>query len=111
MSKRGFIVLGLVAAFFVAAVVSGFASSNPDGLERVAEDQGFSQSAGDHPAGEGPMADYSVDGVDNSRLSGGLAGVVGAAVVLLLMAGLVLLVRRRGSEADTSEVPTSDTEH
>ncbi len=42
------------------------------------------------------MADYAVEGVDNPRLAGGLAGVIGILVTLGLAGGLALAVRRRG---------------
>ena len=45
---------------------------------------------------DGPLADYQTDGVDDERLSGGLAGVLGVLLVLVLMGGLAWLLRRRG---------------
>ncbi|MGB3768113.1 MAG: PDGLE domain-containing protein, partial [Phormidesmis sp.] len=41
MQYGKFFLIGLGVALIIAAVVSPFASSNPDGLERVAEDLGF----------------------------------------------------------------------
>jgi hypothetical protein len=90
----------VLAAFFVTALVlagvaSFYASASPDGLERVAEDTGFLDTAEDHAASDGPLADYRTDGVDHRRLSGGVAGVVGSLVVLLLAGGVAYGVRRR----------------
>lgn len=85
----------LLAALLLAGVVSYYASSSPDGLERVSKEEGFSQTATDHAAADSPLADYQTSGVDDPRLSGGLAGVAGALVVLVLAGGLVHLVRRR----------------
>lgn len=93
----------LLAAVLMAGVVSYYASSHPDGLERVAEDEGFSSSAQDHATGEGPFADYTTEGVDDERLSGGLAGVLGAGVVLLVMGGVVYVVRRRSGAVGPGE--------
>lgn len=84
-----------VVALLLAGVVSYYASANPDGLEYVAERTGFLDSASEHGAADGPLADYSTKGVDDARLSGGLAGVIGTVVVLLVAGGLILLVRRR----------------
>lgn len=81
----------------LAGVMSAFASQSPDGLERVAEDQGFASTAKEHAAGEGPLADYGIEAVDNPALSGGLAGVLGVVVVLILVGGLAYVVRRRGA--------------
>jgi hypothetical protein len=82
--------------------VSGFASSEPDGLERVAEDEGFSDSAEGHDLADSPVADYGVDGVDNERLSTGLAGLIGVVVTFGVGCALFLVVRKR-SKVD---VPT-----
>jgi hypothetical protein len=85
----------LVVSLLVAGVVSYYASGRPDGLEFVAEHTGFGDSAAESPAGASPLADYSTRGVEDDRLSGGLAGVVGAVVVLVLAGGLFRLLRRR----------------
>jgi hypothetical protein len=85
----------LLAALLLAGVVSFYASSHPDGLERVATDHGFADSADQHAAAAGPLADYQVTGLEDPRLSGGLAGVAGAFVVLVLAGGLAFVVRRR----------------
>lgn len=99
MKSRKFFVIFLFVSLLVAGVGSYYASSHPDGLEYVAAKTGFMDSAKDSPTADSPFADYSVKGVDNARLSGGLAGVVGCFVVLVLAGGLFLVVRRRGDEA------------
>ncbi len=85
-------------ALVLAAVVSFYASGDPDGLERVAEDEGFSETATDHDLADGPLADYGVEGVDDERLSVGVAGIIGVAVTLAVGAGLFRLVRRPESD-------------
>ena len=85
----------LLVALVLAGFLSFYASSSPDGLERVAEDHGFLDTAEEHAAAEGPMADYQAKGVDDSRLSGGAAGIAGALVVLVLAGGLTFALRRR----------------
>jgi cobalt/nickel transport protein len=89
------LVTGLLVALLLAGVVSFYASGSPDGLERVAADQGFLDRAEEHAAAEGPLADYRAEGVENDRVAGGVAGVTGALVVLLVMGGLAYAVRRR----------------
>jgi hypothetical protein len=101
----------LVAAVLMAGVVSFYASSHPDGLERVAEDEGFLSSATDHATGEGPFADYTTRGVEDERLSGGLAGVLGAGVVLLVMGGVAYAVRRRSGSAQPPREGTDTETH
>jgi cobalt/nickel transport protein len=100
ISTRALVLAGLLVALLLAGVVSYYASSSPDGLEHVAREKGFAHTAAPHRADDGPLAGYSVKGVDNARLSGGLAGVAGAVVVLVLAGGLTLVVRRRGGSSD-----------
>lgn len=103
MKQRTFLVLGLFVCLLVAGVGSYYASSHPDGLEYVAESTGFSDSAEDSATSDSPLADYSVAGVANSRLSGGLAGLLGVGTMALLSTGLFWLVRRRGSHHDVAD--------
>jgi cobalt/nickel transport protein len=97
VSTKAVLVTGLLVALLLAGVLSYYASASPDGLNRVAEDKGFAQTEKQHPAERSPLAGYGTDGLDNARLSGGVAGVVGSLVVLVLAGGLALVVRRRGS--------------
>ena len=103
---RTLVIVGLVVALLLAGVASYYASTHPDGLEYVAGQTGFGDTAKDSPAAEGPMADYSVEGVDDPGLAGGLAGVLGVLVVLLLSGGLAFALRRRGQQLDG---PTQDS--
>jgi len=93
------VLAGLLVAFLLAGVVSFYASSSPDGLNRVALDKGFAQTEKTDGAAKSPFAGYETKGVDNDRLSGGLAGVVGSVLVLTLAGGLAFAVRRRDNSA------------
>jgi hypothetical protein len=104
MKTRTLVIVGVVVALLMAGVVSFYASASPDGLEYVAEQTGFLDTAEDSPTAGGPMADYSTRGVDNPALAGGLAGVVGSLVVLAVAGGLAMVLRRRG----TRDQPDSD---
>jgi len=92
--RTGFLLAGLLVALVLAGLVSGFASSSPDGLEKVAQDKGFLATAEDSALAESPLADYGVSGVDNERLSTGLAGVIGVGITFAFGLGLFALVRR-----------------
>jgi hypothetical protein len=94
------VALGIaVVALLLAGVVSYYASGSPDGLTKVSEDSGFASTEKDHGSADSPLAGYSAKDVDNERLSGGLAGVVGVLVVLGLGTGLAFAVRRRDKGA------------
>jgi cobalt/nickel transport protein len=96
MNKQSkFLIAGFVLSLVLAGVVSNYASSSPDGLEKVAEDIGFLDSAKDHTYADGPLADYGVKGIENERLSTGAAGVIGVIATAGVSTGLFLLLRRK----------------
>jgi hypothetical protein len=90
-----FLVGGLIVALGLAFFVSPYASSSPDGLERVAIEEGFAEAAQDHPLAESPLADYQVRGVEDERLATGLSGVVGVAITFGI--GMILFGALRAS--------------
>jgi cobalt/nickel transport system permease protein len=90
----GFVTVGLAVALALVFLVAPIASGDPDGLERVAIDQGFSTEAAQHPI-EGPLADYGVSGIESERVGTMLAGAAGVIVVFGLGLGLVAMLRRR----------------
>ncbi|CAN5329564.1 energy-coupling factor ABC transporter permease [soil metagenome] len=106
MGMRGFVIAGLLVALLFAVVVSQFAAPDPDGLERVAEDTGFAESAQEHALGGGIFADYATAGIGNEPLSLAIAGVVGVVITLAVMTGLFMAVRDRRRAAASG--PTGD---
>jgi len=82
---RGWVYAGVVISI-LAVLVSPFASGDPDGLERIAEDMGFLERGLDAPYQLLP--DYTVPFLGETALSTIVAGIVGALVVL----GIVLLI-------------------
>ena len=103
MSTRRFFAVALVLSLLVAGVASYYASSHPDGLEYVAGQAGFLDSAEDSATADSPLADYQASGVGDARLSGGVAGVVGVVVMLLVSTGLFWVLRRRGPATDAGD--------
>ena len=83
MRTRTFLIVGVLVALLVVGVASFFASTKPDGLEYVADKVGIIDTAEKRDA----------------LLSGGLAGLVGAVTVLVLVSGLAFVVRRRGGSS------------
>ena len=88
-----FVVAGLLVGLALAIFVSPFANSSPDGLEKVATEEGFDGAAEDHDLANGPLADYGVDGVDDERLGTGAAGLIGTLVTFGLGVGVFALIR------------------
>jgi cobalt/nickel transport protein len=89
---QSFMVIGLGIALAVATLLSPWASSQPDGLDRVAQDQGFEAEAM-VPAPAQKLPFYQV--FDQYALRGSpeaiapsLAGLVGACVCFGLAWGL-----------------------
>ena len=84
--KRNIIIL-LAVSLAIAGVISWFASSHPDGLERIAIDRGFEHAA------ESPqfqvLPGYTVPGM-NPYLSTAIAGILGTLVTF----GVVILIGR-----------------
>jgi hypothetical protein len=101
------LIVGLVLSLGIAGIVSFYASSEPDGLEKVAEDQGFIDTAQDSANATIPTADYGIEGVESERLSVGLAGVLGVAVMALVAFGLFWLLTRgkKSADSDTAARP------
>ncbi len=95
-----------VVVLLVAGVLSTFASRSPDGLERVAQDQGFADSGREAPTA-GPLDGYQVDGVDGA-LGRGLAGVAGVGLVLVLAGGLTWALRRRDEQPQADAVQPAE---
>ena len=62
-NNRKFYLAGLVISLLLAGVVSFYASSSPDGLEKVAGDIGFIETAKDHTNANGTLANYGVKGI------------------------------------------------
>ncbi|MFF4254370.1 energy-coupling factor ABC transporter permease [Streptomyces sp. NPDC001663] len=104
-SRRGLWITGLVTSVVLAGFVSFYASSNPDGLEKVARDKGIDRNVEKHASADSPLADYGVKDVENARLSGGLAGVIGVGVTVVAGSTVFWAVRRRR----TTEVSPANT--
>ncbi|ARF55724.1 energy-coupling factor ABC transporter permease [Streptomyces gilvosporeus] len=89
---------GLAAALVCAGGISYYASASPDGLEKVAHDQGIDKNTKKHATEGSPLAGYSVKDIGNARLAGGLAGVIGVGATLAVGTGIFVVLRRRKAE-------------
>jgi cobalt/nickel transport protein len=95
--NRAFVISGLGIALLIAVLLSPFASSNPDGLDRVSQDQGFEKKAAEEPiAHKLPFyrvfEEYQLRGVPE-QIATPAAGLIGTLVTFGLAwgAGKVLI--------------------
>ena len=88
-----FTILALAVAVGLATAASPYASSSPDGLEKVAADKAFAGRA--TIAQDSPAPDYAVPGVGDARLATALAGFAGTLIVFGLGYGVARVARRR----------------
>ena len=100
-SVVAFALLALGLAVGLAVAASPYASSSPDGLEKVANDNGF-LADGRLAAvqDESPLPDYAFPGIADERLATGLAGLVGTLGVFAVALALAYLLRRRAAPGE-----------
>jgi PDGLE domain len=91
-----FTILALAVAVGLATAASPYASSSPDGLEKVAADKAFLERGELHPIQEdSPVPDYAFPGIDDPRVATGLAGFAGTLAVFAFGYGVAVVARRR----------------
>ncbi|MEV6754752.1 energy-coupling factor ABC transporter permease [Streptomyces sp. NPDC051214] len=105
-SHRKVWIAGLVTSLVLAGFVSFYASANPDGLEKVAADKGIDKKVEEHATSDSPLADYGVEDITDTRLSGGLAGVIGVGVTVVAGSAVFWALRRRRT-TDTDPASTA----
>lgn len=96
MNKKD-IILSLLAASFLALVISPFASLWPDGLERVAKDKGFLEKGESAPLLISPIPNYTWPGVKNEKLATSAGGILGTFIVFGAGYGVATLLKKRES--------------
>ncbi len=108
-SIRVFTILALAVAVGLATAISPFASSSPDGLEKVAEKKAFLDDGKLHSIqDDSPIPDYAFPGIDNARVATGVAGFVGSLLVFAIGFGIAtLLIRRRRQAGGEPRGPTA----
>jgi cobalt/nickel transport system permease protein len=95
MTARGFLLAGALTVVVAATVVSQFAAPSPDGLERVARDNGIAPAAEDQPVADTVFADYATRGLSNENVSLAVAGATGATIAAAVGWGLATAIRTR----------------
>ncbi|MBD3265532.1 hypothetical protein GF373_02585, partial [bacterium] len=74
------VLIGLGLSLFIGVVLSPFASSWPDGLEKVAEDLGFLEQASEEFVTPEVVPDYEMPGFEGSWATSA-AGFVGTLIM------------------------------
>jgi cobalt/nickel transport protein len=97
--NKKFLAAGFLVSIFLAGVVSFYASSDPDGLEKVAGDIGFIETAKDHTYADGALADYGVKGIENERASVGVAGIIGVIGTAVVAGVMFRFIARKPPKA------------
>lgn len=101
MDYRWFVGVGLLLAVILAVVISPYASSSPDGLERVAHDLGFLDKGEATVWNRAPVPDYRAPGVEREGLATALSGLIGTLLTFFVTWGVLRAVRR-GATAGVS---------
>jgi hypothetical protein len=88
----------LLVAIGLAVVAAQFASSSPDGLEFVAEQEGFLETADTRAPSGAPLADYGEDLTSSGWLNTAIAGLAGTLLTLAAGYGVFWLARRTNTD-------------
>jgi hypothetical protein len=79
----------------LAFMLSPYASSAPDGLNRVAGETGMGDRAALHSLQQdSPIRGYAFPGIGDEKLARGVAGFVGTLAVFAIGSGIALVLRR-----------------
>jgi len=100
--KKAILIL-LLLSLALAVFISPFASQSPDGLEKVAEDRKFIDSAGEGENFSAPLPDYTIPGIEKESLSTSLAGLVGTVVTFLIAIGLAFILKKKEKTKEGKE--------
>ena len=92
MSRIKWWQVGLLLSLAVA-LLSPLASASPDGLEKVAEDEGFLEKARE-PIFE-VIPDYVFPGLHNETAATMVAGFLGTLLLFVVLSGVAYIVRSR----------------
>ncbi|CEG13674.1 conserved exported hypothetical protein [groundwater metagenome] len=88
-------IFGLAVALIIGGIISLFASSDPDGLERVAINLFGGEEQMEEKTTQifnSPMPDYVIPGIENETLAASLAGVIGVLIIfaIVIVTGKIL---------------------
>ncbi len=92
----GFVWLGLGLSLLMALLLSPYASSSPDGLEKIAQARGFSHLAEERTLwNHAPLRDYTIPWIENRKTSTAFSGLIGTLSIFLTSFGIGKLLRKK----------------
>lgn len=91
-----FVIGGLIICLVIAAMSPFIASSDPDGLEKSAENVNVGET---EPALESPFPDYTIEGLDKI---GEIAALAIGIIITLIIAYIVAMLLRRRNPPETA---------
>ncbi len=97
MKRRfdGFVWIGLGVSLLLALLLSPFASPLPDGLEKVAEEKGFSDKGESWKFWKyAPFSDYAIPWIKNEKISTAVSGLIGTLAIFLIALGIGKSIRK-----------------
>jgi cobalt/nickel transport protein len=89
-----FVLTGLFLVGALALLVSPWSARDPDGLTKVAQQEGFAETEDRHALDDSPLSGYAVEGLESERMSGAVAGLIGVLVTFGVTTGLLVAARR-----------------
>ncbi len=92
---NGFVWLVLGLSLLMALFLSPFASSSPDGLEKVAQTKGFSRPEEGTLWHHAPLRNYSIPWIEHTKMSRAFSGLIGTLSIFLTSFGIGKLIRKK----------------
>ena len=91
----GFVWIGLGIILILALFLSPFASTSPDGLEKVAETKGFAEKGETWKFWKhAPLPDYNIPWIKNEKVSTALSCLIGTLAIFFIALGIGKLIKK-----------------
>jgi hypothetical protein len=101
-SLRSLVIAGLVLSSVLAASSAWLADDAPDGMSKVARDEGFADRQTDHVLDDSPVAGYRIEKIDDEGVGTATAGLLGTFLTFSLAIGAAGAVRLRRKRTITN---------
>lgn len=86
------IIFGIILAALLVIFLAPFASRHPDGLEKIAQEEGLSEK--EKSLLPAVIPGYSLPGIKNEKISVVIAGILGVVVVFFTVYLLGVLIKK-----------------